>query len=596
MFRTAARITFGVLLAVVAIARGADVDFSISGRETYVGLPIRIQVTIKNAEDHEPPELPEIDGADVRLEGPSTQSSTLIVNGKVERTSSHTYAIVITPRRAGTLRVPSIVVSADGESRASTPTTISVRESENDGLLYLEIVGEKESVYVGEPIDVTLQVWLKPFSNRQVTLDESDMWRSCVDVRNSSWGPFADVIESGEVRVRTDTRRDDEGRLETYYVYLLRHRVWPERPGVFDASDITVVVQYPINVRQNRFSIFAPEHSISAARPVSAQVGDVSIQVKAPPAEGRPAIYRGAVGKYSMEVTAAPTEVAVGDPITVNIAIRGTGRLELLQPPPLTEQPELTANFRVPDEKLAGTIENGVKKFSQSIRAKHDSVAEIPPIRFAYFDPQAERYKVIESDPIPIRVKETSRMAVSQVVESGAATGGRTELTLLDEGVWANYDDVSELLAGQSLVPGWGVWACTGAGPAVYLLCFALMRYSDRLRGDQGFARRRSARRTALSRVGQAAGDNGSDTAAAVSAALTGYVADRCNLPAGGVTRTDAIRQLRSRAVPAEVVDQVNALLSRCESAQYAGGGDGAADDLVTGAKKCIEQLERRRF
>ncbi len=596
MFRTVASIAFGLLLALAATGRAADVDFSISGRETYVGLPIRIQVTVKNADEHDPPELPEIDGADVRLEGPSTQSSTLIVNGRVERTSSHTYAIVITPRQAGTLRVPSIIVNADGESRASTPTTISVRESENDGLLYLEIVSEEKSVYVGEPIDVTLEIWLKPFSNRQVTLDESNMWRSCVDVRNSAWGPFADVIQSGEVRVRTDTRRDDEGRLETYYVYLLRHRVWPERPGVFDASDITVVVQYPINVRQNRFSIFAPEHSISAARPVSAQVGDVSIQVKSPPAEGRPPIYRGAVGKYSMEATATPTEVAVGDPITINIAIRGTGRLELLQPPPLTEQPELTADFRVPDETLAGTIENGVKRFSQSIRAKHDSVAEIPPIQFAYFDPQAEQYNVIESDPIPIRVKEATRMAVSQVVEGASPAAGRTELTLLDEGIWANYDDVSALLAGQSLVPGWCVWACTGAAPAIYLLCFALVRYRDRVRGDQGFARRRSARRTALSRIAQAARDNGSNTAAAVSAALTGYVADRCNLPPGGVTRADAVRQLRSRAVPAEVVDQVDALLSHCESAQYAGGGDGAAGDLVTGAKKCIEQLERRRF
>ena len=596
MSKATARIALGAALVLAASSPAAEVDFSINTRETYVGLPIRIQVTIKNAKQHDPPRLPEIDGADVRLEGPSTQSSTLVVNGRVERTSAHTYAIIITPRRPGTLSVPGITVNADGESSQSSPTTINVLESKNDGLLYVDIVGEKDSVYVGEPIDVTLEIWLKPYSNRLVTLDESTMWRSCMDARVSSWGPFADVIESGQIRVRSDTRRDANGRLESYYVYLLHHRVWPERPGVFDTSDINVVVQYPISVRRNRFSIFAPEYSIAAARPIAARVGEVSIEVESPPLEGQPPIYRGAVGKYSMEVTAAPTEVAVGDPITLNIAIRGTGRLELLQPPPLTEQPQLTADFRVPDETLAGVVENGVKRFSQSIRARHDSVAEIPPIRFAYFDPQAEKYVVIASSPIPIRVREPTRMAVSQVAEGGPRPGVQTELTLLDEGVWANYDDVSELLAQQTLVPGWGTWAFTGALPALYLLCFTVIRYRDRLRGDQAFARRRSARRTALSRIARAAHADGSDSAAAVSAALTGYVADRCNLPPGGVTRADAVHQLRLRNVQDNTINRFDALLSRCENARYAGGDHVAADDLTAGAKRCIDQLERCRL
>jgi hypothetical protein len=203
---------------------------------------------------------------------------------------------------------------------------------------------------------------------------------------------------------------------------------------------------------------------------------------------------------------------------------------------------------------------------------------------------------VIASDPIPIRVKEPTRLAVSQVVESGSRSGGRTKLTLLDEGVWANYDDVSGLLAQQTLVPGWTMWAFTGAAPAAYLICLALVRYRERLHGDRAYARRRSARRTALSRIAQAAHSNGSDSAAVVSAALTGYVADRCNLPPGGVTRADAVQQLRMRAVPDGAVDQFDLLLSECEDAQYAGGGDAAASDFVTGARKCIEQLERRRF
>ena len=41
-----------------------------------------------------------------------------------------------------------------------------------------------------------------------------------------------------------------------------------------------------------------------------------------PPEEGRPPFYAGAVGRYDLRVTAKPTEVAVGDPITVQLEIR----------------------------------------------------------------------------------------------------------------------------------------------------------------------------------------------------------------------------------------------------------------------------------
>jgi len=596
MRQSAAIATVMLVCSAASASPGAEVSFSISTRETWVGIPVTIQVAIKNAEEHDPPVPPEVDGVDIRLDGPSTQSFTSITLGRREHSTTYTYSLHITPRRAGTLTIPPIRVNADGEWTESASTTIVAKQSETGDLLFLEIVGDRDSVYVGEPIDVTLEVWLRPFAGGGARLDENTMWRSCVDVRNSAWGPFAEVIEAGQVRVRKDTRPNDQGRSQRYFVYLLRHRVWPERAGTFDASGVNVVVHYPLSVRRNRFSLFAPAYSIVDSRAISAVVGDVSIEVKAPPQEGQPAVYRGAVGRYSMKVTAVPTEVSVGDPITLNMEIRGSGRLELLQPPPLTLQEALTADFKVPDEQLAGVVENGVKKFSQSIRAKRDDVTEIPPIAFAYFDPQSERYVTLKSDPIAVKVKESTRMAVSQVVEGGPRPGVPTELTMLDAGLWANYDDVSDLLAQQSVLPGWGAWGFTAGMPLIYALFFAVTRYRERVRSDEGFARRRRARKTAISTIARAAGSDGAASVAEVSGAITRYVADRCNLPPGGVTRADAVKQLRDRHVPEEIVAKVDALLSECEDAQYAGVVQSGANDLTSRAKRCINELERRKM
>ena len=80
------------------------------------------------------------------------------------------------------------------------------------------------------------------------------------------------------------------------------------------------------------------------------------------------------------------------------------------------------------------------------------------------------------------------------------------------------------------------------------------------------------------------------------ASAVTGYVADRCNLPPGGFTRAEAVRQLRTGAVSSELVNKVDALLAQCESARYGGAQEASANDFAGLARQCIDELERQRF
>ncbi|NOT01656.1 MAG: hypothetical protein HOP29_13625 [Phycisphaerales bacterium] len=575
-------------------AAGAEVRFSISARETYVGMPVVIQVTIENPTAHEPPVVEEADGVTVRVDAGGTQSMTSIINGRVQRSQTITYQCVLTPRTAGTITLPGVKINVDGEWHESGSTTVVVKESYTGDLMYLHLVGDNDGVYVGEPIDMTLEVWLKPYSDRVVDMDAAGMWRQCVDAANSSWGPFTEVLERGEVRVRTDTRNDEQGRPQRYFVYMLRQVVWPERPGRFDASNISVVVQYPTRVERSRFGIFAPEYRVTSARPISAAVEDAAVQIQAPPSKGQPECYRGAVGNYTLKVSAAPTDVAVGDPITLTIRLSGAGRMELLQPPPIAAQSSLTDGFRVPDEALAGVVEQNVKTFTQSIRPKDDGIREIPPIEFAYFDPQSERYVTLRSDPIPIFVKESGRMAVSQVVEGSPLPSHRTTLTEL-EGMTTNYEIVDELLAQHRIMPGWRTWSFTAAMPLLYGVSVLVTRHRERVRGDTGFARRRHARRRALDGL-RSVSVGGGDAATAVSAALLGYVADRCNLPHGGLTRSDAVTRLNDRGVADDLVREIDAVLAECEAARYAASVGGGESFSAKRARACIQQLERCRI
>ena len=581
----------------VGAAFAADVTFTVSPRETYVGAPVRIQVIIKRAREHQPPDFPKVEGAQVHESPENAEASRYLEHGE-HFTVTYGYAVV--PHRAGELTIPPIRVVADGESFSTSPMHIMVKESEADDLLYVRLVGKPESVYVGEPLHVTLEIRLKPFSTKNIRMNAEEMWRYAVDEHASTWGPFIENLPQGRARnitYRTATRADASDQEALYFVYSLNRKVWPERPGQFNADGVNIVVNYPLTARRNPATLLGQPYEVLDSRPISAVAEDSQITVKAPPAQGQPKSYRGALGEYMMTVAATPTAVTVGDPVVLELTIWGQGRLEVVQAPLLANQESLTADFRVSAEDLTGVVSGDAKEFHQIIRPKHDRVTEIPPIEFSYFNPRTEQYVILKGDPIPLTVTESTGLPVSHMLEGNAASRGRTQLNALESDLLANYNNIEELLSRQSLSFGWGTWAFAVSGPVLCAACLVIRRRHDRMTGDTGYKRRRSARKAAMTAIRRAIADeNRSAAASHVAIALTGYVADRCNLPPGGTTRSDAVSQLRAGNVPQTLVNEIDGLLAQCEGAQFAAVEDAGTEDLAEQARDCVRKLERRKF
>ena len=118
--------------------------------------------------------------------------------------------------------------------------------------------------------------------------------------------------------------------------------------------------------------------------------------------------------------------------MTLNIGIAGTGPMELVQAPPLIEMSSLTADFKVADESLAGFVKDDTKVFSTTIRPRRDGITEIPPIRFSFFDPEAERYETVMSDPIAITVHKCESLALDAIVGKGRAINGPSNGASID--------------------------------------------------------------------------------------------------------------------------------------------------------------------
>ncbi len=569
-----------------------NVTASLSSREAYVGVPITLRVEIADATAHEVPEIPSIDGLRIESMGsPSRSSQTTIINGRRTDSESVTYAWRVTPREVGRFVIPALDVPVNGQTQRTRSLTFVATKSETGDLLFAEVSGAEDSIYVGQALPVTLKIWVKPFRDAQhgVTLSEGDMWQF-VSEDPTSLGVFGErLAEMSQSREhpggREVLRKDSNGNERSYYLYEIETTYYPKRPGAIAVGDVQVVVSYPTGLGRSRdlFSMFEQRLAVTGTRPVVADATAPAIEVLPVPQEGRPADYRGAIGRYDIVTHALPTQVKAGDPITLQIGIHGDGPLDLVQAPPLAELPELTKSFRVPNESLAGIVENGIKVFTTSVRPQREGITEIPAIPFTYFDPNQEEFITVRSRPIEIHVDKADILELTSVVGDRRADVGTPE----SAAPVISFENVSDtsVLRSQSSLPMWLVLLVLLAAPLAFVGTWFVRRFWWSEAGWAGpqFARPLTLTRRAITTA---------RTPQELSTILRRFIADRLQVTPESLTRTEAIYGLRQRGY-VDGVSELNDLLAQCERMEYAPVASADVNQLNTQALSALNQLKR---
>ncbi|MCA9133046.1 MAG: BatD family protein [Planctomycetales bacterium] len=604
----------------VRAARAAEVEVQLSSRETYVGAPLILQIAVTDVTDFAPPEVPAIDGCRVRAAGaPRPMTQIIISNGRRSERQSVTMRYRITPLRAGSFQVPPLELRVDGRRVETEALRFVASKSETGDLLFVEIEGKKKKVFVGQPLDLSLKIWLKPYrdKNFQVTLSEGDMWQMLS--RQSSWGAFAErlqeLAQNNQRPAGQSVLRDDgQGNEREYYLYEIQATIYPTRPGRISADDVQLVVDYPTALGKSRSLLddffedspfgnnsplsrmmnddfFGPSFgnrlSVTASRPIVGEVQLDSTIIVPVPTQGRPADYRGAVGRYQIVTHATPTTVDAGDPITLDIGIAGSGPMELVQAPPLAAMPELTADFKVTDDSLAGFVQNDSKVFSTTIRPLREGIASIPPISFSYFDPDSETFETVRSDPISITVHPADTLAFESIVGNSRRTEG--DAAEGPDGGQRGEPDFTNHQASDVLIsqtppvprPWWLLW---GVVPPLLWFAAVAVRlrswFASRLSGLRS-AYGQSCRAIARAKEGRELVD-----------AVTQYVARRTRTPCESPSR--ALGALRRRGW-AELANEAEAFL---HSVQRSGLVANFSEDNTTAsdwrgkARHLIDQME----
>ena len=538
-----------------------------------------------------------MNGLDLRLVNPkpSVSSITQIINGRRTHQSTYTYSMRLTALKEGTQTLGPITVVADGRTYRTEPQRITVRKTapptgtQGDRYVFAELDVTPRSLFVTQTYVATLT-----FGIRKVEIDgliyAVDMLRRVLDLNASQLSVFAQGRAQRSERWLTDS----SGKRHRYEVFRVVQNIRAEDVGEVLIGPIFLKANYPTRVRRGFFGSM----DVTRHRKEIARTEGIRVTVNAPPEEGRPDDYTGAIGRFSMTVSAKPTRVEQGQPITLTLSIKGSPQ-EGVAGPDLTRHPELASRFDYTKDELIGDIEGGAKVFRRAIFPKQAGEQTVPPISWSYFDPIAKRYVTRESPAIDIVVdpRTDSGMTIA-LPDASALETGETKLTVLTGGIAPNFADADIVLADQSftLTTPWLVSLIVS--PAAWLVITLVSRHRMRLRQDADLARRGRARRGAYGRIKQAM-RNGHppQQISALADAVTQYVSDRYGLGTGTLTPKEVKNFLECGGADGTLVNEVVTFLESCDTVRYTPGAAETPSPTraVANVRRWINQIEGSR-
>ncbi len=585
---------------------------AIESARVYVGQSVAFQIKVDGSDSPEKPNMAPL-MADFTIEesggGANNSQSITIINGRMTRTvqQGYTFNYQLTPRREGSLVIPSLEIKADHRSARTQPMRVEALPPSEIEDFKLRQGLSSSKAYVGQPVMLTTVWYIGRNADQfkfQVPVFEDSRFQTIDPKRNITPTAQNDYFEAPLNDTRVIAKKG-RGTLNGYsFVTVTFEKLLAAlEPGKIQLPAATVAFRAVSGARGGGGSLFDDffgggmfgvraryeSFAIPSNRP--------TLEVLPLPQEGRPANFSGLIGRFGFEAQATPTEVNVGDPITLTVRVTGPEYLDFVRLPNFLEQSRLTADFRVPDEMAAGEKEGDAKVFTQTIRARTARATEIPPLEFNYLDPSTGQYVTARTEPIPLTVHGSRIVTAADAEGVGREAVEQSRLESTQGGVAQNYeapDALESRAAGLAATLRSPPWLAILFGPPLAFL--ALWAWTLRRRRDADPKRKAVSKAfKRLERSLQALHQD-SRFADELLGGLREYLGARLDLPAGAMTFSDVKGPLADRGVEAAQLDELRGIFETCEASRYAGGSLGgmSPEELRAKTRRLLGELEQR--
>jgi hypothetical protein len=555
-----------MLLATAALLNSAAFAASFTAsldRDTItLGEDVTLSLAFEGGQAKSVP-TPNVPGLDITQTG--TSQSVTLINGAMSSTVTVTFSV--TARKAGVFTIPALAANVNGQQLATPPLRLTVTTASapsatavNSGseVAFMKLVFPKNKIYAGEPAVAQLQLCLRDdvsgLNGFQLTSSPTD------------------GFNAGKTTELQNQRRQMRVGNRTYTVIPLAVPLTAMRTGLLTLGPFTANAVVVLPSQNQGGDPFFRMFNQGEQRQVTLATEPVSVESLPLPEKNQPANFTGAVGNFTMNATAGPTTVTVGDPITVRVQISGYGALDVLTLPAQDAWHDFKAY--PPTTKLETTDPfgfQGTKTFEQIISPQNSDVHELPALTFSFFNPDDGQYHVLTQPAVPLVVKAAGATPLPAL----AANKNSAPENQTPQDILPIRENLGTLVTTSAPLVAQPVFLAAQAVPVLaFLAAFVWRKRADNLANNPRLRRQRAVAQLVshgLTDLKKFAAENKPDEFfALLFRLLQEQLGERLDCPATAITENVINEHAVLRNAPATARDGLQGLFQLCNQARYA--------------------------
>jgi hypothetical protein len=511
------------------------------------------------------------------IEAAGNGRSISIANG--QRTDIFTMSYNVISSQPGTYTIAPTRVQTDAGVLMTPQLTLTVTRDENasatgSGPAFIHLQVSKTNVYVGEMIPIDIKVYGLMIDELQVPVLKSE--------------GFVIGTQAQAVRGREQVGNN------IYHVYSFPISISAAKAGslTLGPAEAAMVIRIP-NQRRGGDPFDGLFGGSFQRKQMTGRSETVAMNVMPLPAQNRPASFNGAVGSFEIKASASPTNVAVGDPITLRIEVQGRGSFDSVKLPDFGWK---DFTFYQPTASVTNSDNLGtraVKYFDQVIIPQRAGIAAIPPLTFSFFDPDARAYKTVTKPAIPITVRDTGHGQAQPTVIATTGSQGQQQGPATDiVHIKPTLGHLSFLGPPFAARPWFMIMLLLPVG--LWGMAVAWRRQTDRFANDPRIRREREVAKTIaelLPKLREHAARRESDQFFATTfRLLQERLGEVLDLPAAAITEAVVDEILPKLGADADLVKKLEGLFQACNQARYAGATIADMEALIPQIESALQQ------
>ena len=603
-----------MLLIGAMSAWAEDVIFQANApKQVVLGKPFQISYTVnQRAKDLRAPEMVDFDV----LAGPYTSqsSSTSFVNGKRTSVFNLTFTYTVMAQKEGTFSIAPATIVVNGNQYRSNGLKITVLPPDEDvsgssgasasscgssSSNAKASSSSSSSAVSGENIFMKTIVSKTKVKEQECILLQYKIYWAGVDLaqftNNTKIPEFKGFLkqdlEQGEIQTNLEHYNGRNYNTAVIYQTLL----YPQRAGEVKIEPASFEAVLRVQNRAQVRSIFDDFFGSYTTVTKMLNAPGTTIQVSSLPS-GKPAGFSSGVGQFTIQSSITSQDITTNDAITIRLTIQGTGNMKLVKTPAV-DWPE---GFEVYDPKVQNNFKSttagvsGTKSIEYLAIARAAGDYTIPPIRFAYYDTEADEYRVLQTPEYTVHV---ARGAADQQQQAVVNTFVDKE-DIRQLGTDIRYIHTTALPAvREPLLSGFtGLWWLLYLVPTLLaIFLFVIFRKRILENADESRVRYKKAGKVAQKRLKKAKKLMSESNAAfyeEIERAAWTYLSDRLSIPTAELNKDNIAEILRAKGTADALIQQVRDVLSTAEFARYAPSAAGSMQDLYSATESLINALE----